>query len=362
MNMDADGFRVPMTPSTSTPDVWFPDSSEASVARSASSRRGGAKHPQYRLEVLADNNITLCHPYRDKLPPHITRLIDRILEGCDLADGSLEPIDEIPLGDLWEESPESQVIQFFSQSAIFPAYNSRDVLRRDDRQPMVTSAVPNTQRRQKVSTPVPDMLYGYRHGEGFLEAKRDILGNAALIANNANLLLPFFAIECKGDGPGGLGGSLWVSTNQCLGASASCVNIVERVNERIRAQEGHGGKIIDNAVFSIAMNGTEIRLYVTWKSEDQKYRMGGVRDFLVRDPDHFMQFRKYVRSILKWGEGVRLKEIKECINLLGPSQRRGGPRGDERGRPLAREDASRPKRQRSETSAVTGRRSDNPSG
>ncbi|KAF4637559.1 hypothetical protein G7Y89_g541 [Cudoniella acicularis] len=37
------------------------------------------------------------------------------------------------------------------------------------------------------------------------------------------------SVEFKADGPGG-SGSLWVATNQCLGASVSCVNIAERLN------------------------------------------------------------------------------------------------------------------------------------
>ena len=50
-----------------------------------------------------------------------------------------------------------------------------------------------------------------------------------MVANTQGLVYPFFVIEFKADGPGG-SGSMWVATNQCLGGSASCVKIAERLN------------------------------------------------------------------------------------------------------------------------------------
>lgn len=53
-----------------------------------------------------------------------------------------------------------------------------------------------------------------------------------MVANSQNLIYPFFVIEYKGDGPSGVG-SLWVTTNQCLGGSASCVRLAERFNRQL---------------------------------------------------------------------------------------------------------------------------------
>lgn len=83
----------------------------------------------------------------------------------------------------------------------------------------------------KVSVPYPNMLYGYNRLEAFAQQQQTqlrFMGNE-IIVNTQNLVYPFFVIEFKADGPGG-SGSLWVATNQCLGGSASCVNIAERLN------------------------------------------------------------------------------------------------------------------------------------
>ncbi|EJT79335.1 hypothetical protein GGTG_04420 [Gaeumannomyces tritici R3-111a-1] len=45
------------------------------------------------------------------------------------------------------------------------------------------------------------------------------------------LAFPFLAIEFKCTGPSG--SNLWVAENQCLGASASCVNIAERLSRQL---------------------------------------------------------------------------------------------------------------------------------
>jgi hypothetical protein len=76
------------------------------------------------------------------------------------------------------------------------------------------------------------------------------------IANAQDLIYPFFVIEFKADGPGG-SGSMWVATNQCLGGSASCINIAERLNRQMRQWKNRKVRLIDSTAFSIAMNGTE---------------------------------------------------------------------------------------------------------
>jgi hypothetical protein len=128
---------------------------------------------------------------------------------------------------------------------------------------MAKHAVPNVASKLKVSTPVPDMLYGYNRIGAFPQQQAQLLsmGNE-MVANTQDLMYPFFVIEFKADGPGG-SGSMWVATNQCLGGSASCVNIAERLNRQLRQCKSEKVQPIDSAAFSIAMNGTEARLYVS---------------------------------------------------------------------------------------------------
>jgi hypothetical protein len=178
---------------------------------------------------------------------------------------------------------------------------------------MARHAVPDAARsRLKVSGPIPDMLYGYNHIAAFTGAQRSqlsALGNT-MVANNQNLVCPFFVVEFKGDG------ALWVATNQCLGGSASCVNIAEHLNRQLRHCKASEIQPINSAAFSIAMNGTEARLYVSWNHNDLDYYMGRVKSFLLQEPEHYIEFRKYVRNIIDWGKDKRLNEIRASLDRL----------------------------------------------
>lgn len=136
-----------------------------------------------------------------------------------------------------------------------------------------------------------------------------------IVANSQDLIYPFFSIEFKGDGPSG-DGSLWVATNQCLGGSASCVNIADRLNHQLRECNNEEVKSIDSVAFSIAMNGTEARLYISWKHDEVNYYMRSVKSFLLQEPEHYVTFRKYVRNIIDWGQGERLKQIRDSLDIL----------------------------------------------
>jgi hypothetical protein len=137
------------------------------------------------------------------------------------------------------------------------------------------------------------------------------MGNE-MVVNSQGLIYPFFIIEFKADGPGG-SGSLWAATNQCLGGSASCVNTVERLNCRLRQNKL---KAIDNTAFSIAMSGTEARLYVSWKDDELNYYMQKVECFLLQRPDHYLEFCQYIRNIIDWGRDKRLKDIQDSLKNL----------------------------------------------
>ena len=126
----------------------------------------------------------------------------------------------------------------------------------------------------------------------------------------------------KADGPSG-DGSLWVATNQCLGGSTSCVNIAERLNRQLRQCKSNKVQPIDSTAFSVAMNGTEARLYISWKHDELNYYMRNVESFLLHRPDHYLEFRKFVRNIVDWGKDKYLKEIRASLdNLLEESRRR----------------------------------------
>ncbi|KAK0723976.1 hypothetical protein B0T21DRAFT_372923 [Apiosordaria backusii] len=318
---DADGFTIPPTPVSTGPTTYqapYPRSitpsgiSYATPGSGRSASRSLVENSSYRKVNLAQNNIYL-RPLREQLPDHIARLIDDVRKDRDSPGPSVDQVSQDgALNALWMGAAETEVEEYFHTN-IFPKPKPSDVLKRCHRQPMAKHTVPKTGSEPKVSNPVPDMLYGYTSDGAFTgpqEAKLFSMNN--MVANSLNLISPFFAIEFKGDGPSG-GGSMWVATNQCLGASASCVHIVECLNHQLREC---GSDPVSSAAFSIAMNGTEARLYVSWKHDELDYYMAHVKSFLLHEPEHYIEFRKYVRNIIDWGKDKRLTDIRNSLDIL----------------------------------------------
>jgi hypothetical protein len=173
---------------------------------------------------------------------------------------------------------------------------------------MAKHTVPSMGSKLKVTTPVPDVIYGHNRQNAFPQQQAQLISMGTdMVANNQGLLYLFFAVEFKGDSPSG-SGSMWVATNQRLGYSASCVNIAERLNRQLGQCKSDTVHSIDSSAFSIAMNGTEARLYVSWKHDELDYYMTNIDSFLLQKPKDYIELRKYVRNIIDWGKGNRLKE------------------------------------------------------
>ncbi|KAI1119947.1 hypothetical protein F5Y10DRAFT_259327 [Nemania abortiva] len=312
-----DGFVVPPTPVSGRSASRNTDA--GSDAPSNSSGRSSVRlveNPLYRSMNLAANNVYMRPPYED-FPKHIADLVMGISKKRDSPEPTLDEVRQNPdLAALqWSGAGESQVEQHF-RSTIFPFFSITESLQRSDKQPITKHAVPTTGSKLRLSNPIPDMLYGYNRQAAFPQQQAQLISiGAANVANRQDLLYPFFAIEFKGDGPSGVG-SLWVATNQCLGDSTSCVNIAERLNNQLdqcRSNEAHS---INSAAFSIAMNGTEARLYVSWKHDKHRYYMKSVESFLLQRPEHYLEFRKYVLNIINWGKNKRLAEIRNSLDIL----------------------------------------------
>jgi hypothetical protein len=209
----------------------------------------------------------------------------------------------------------------------------------------------------KVSTPYPDMLYGYNNLRAFPQQQAQLrsMGNE-MVANTQDLIYPFFVIEFKADGPG-VSGSMWVATNQCLGGSASCVNIAERLNRRLRQCKSDKVQAIDSAAFSISMNGTEARLYISWKHNDLDYYMRKVDSFLLQKPKDFVEFRKYVRNIIDWGKDKRLKEIRDSLDSLLEENRKTASQLAKSRPPPSSDDSASSSSQKRKTSSSRARNS-----
>lgn len=89
-----------------------------------------------------------------------------------------------------------------------------------------------------------------------------------------------------------------------------------------------------SAAFSIALGGPEARLYISWKHNDLDYYMADVDSFLLHRPEDYPHFREYVRNILEWGKGSRLREIQDSLDiLLEESQKRASAAAKSRALP-----------------------------
>ncbi|KAF2455207.1 hypothetical protein BDY21DRAFT_289948 [Lineolata rhizophorae] len=341
---DADGFAVPPTPDSYAgsiaPSIAPSDDTGATPGSSRSSR--GVEDSSYRDQNLAFNHVYMRERY-EQFPEHVSSLVDHVRRDRESPGPSPDEVwQDMDLTALETKGLDEPEVEDYFRDRVFPKPKQGDDLRRSDRQPMSRYAVPNAGPQFKVSNPFPDMLYGYSRHHAFPNQQTQLIsmGNEMNgTANSQSLMYPFFVIEFKGNG-----GDLWVATNQCLGASTSCINIAERLNDQLRKCKSSKVKPVDSTAFSIAMNGEVARLYVSWKHSDLDYYMQKVDNFLLQKPQDYIEFRKHVKNIIDWGKDTRLKEIRESLDtLLEESRKRTSETAKSRP-PPTKDSTSRSKR------------------
>lgn len=296
------------------------DTSTKDTGKSGKSSKNKVENPSYREVNLAFNNVYMRERW-EQFPAHITSLLDYVGRGRDSPGPTPESIwRNEKLVNLTKGATEAKVETHF-QSQLFSCFT--DPTTQSVRTPMAKHAVPNTHRTFKISNPCPDLLFGYDRGKAFPQLEAPLESMVYELPSNVELLTyPFFVVELKGDSPSGAG-SLWAATNQCLGGSASCVNLAEMFNDKFRECKNNENQLINSAVFSVAMNATEARLFITWKHEDHKtYYLQDVKSFLLSDVDHYLLFRRYVRNIVDWGTDQRLKEIRDSMDKFSKESRK----------------------------------------
>ncbi len=275
------------------------------------SKRSLVEEPRYRAWNLTSNGVHVRSP-DEELPRSIDDLVQYVgrNRGSDASEPSLDQLKRDKGLHELENGVVETVVENYFKDTLFPSPEPSTDLGRASKQPMLRHTVPDSGSQHKVKTPIPDLLFGYTVA-AFGQQQQDQLmsmGTAAM-ANNANMVYPFLVVEFKGDGP------LWAATNQCAGGSASCVKIAEQLNGQLSQYEGVPP--VESAAFSIAMNGTEARLYITWKHNDTDYYMRKICSFLLQQPHQHLEFRKHVKNIIDWGRGARLEGIREALDSLG---------------------------------------------
>ncbi|KAF7867310.1 hypothetical protein EAF04_005393 [Stromatinia cepivora] len=359
---DSDGFALPSVPASAKSFLYNANPEKDSLPLGygpsymsgvslGSNRKNLVTSALYRDTNLDVNNIYICSFY-EEFPSDIAGLVDLVNKDRDtpgLSPGQVKPNTDLEFLEM--AGGESDVEEYF-RTHLFPVPRSTDALQRTVKIPIAKHAVPDSGFTLKVSTPVPDILFGYRRKQAFPQQQTQFgfIGDE-MVVNSQGLVYPFFVVEFKGDGPSGCG-SLYVATNQCLGGSASCVNIAERLNRQCKNKNFRAS---DSAAFSIAMNGTEARLYITWKYDELKYYMRKINSFLLQDPEHYAKFLKYVLNIIDWGMGKRLKEIQKSLDTLLEEDRKIASQQAKSRPPPPSDDSTNSSRQKRKSSPFPGR-------
>ncbi|KAF7554526.1 hypothetical protein G7Z17_g2848 [Cylindrodendrum hubeiense] len=190
-----------------------PSSYQHPTDPSTSSRTGTAttmcrlvSQPDYRLVNLGSNKIFFRCPEED-MPEYISALVKTVKQKRNSPRPSMDDAhNKRALWVLANNSAESKVCNYFINNVV-SQLQSMGEERCNEGQLMMKSAVPSFDFNAPLSTPKPDLLYGYDPDGDFPTKRQAQLagGIGALRGTNAGLACPFFAVEFKGVGPSGSG-------------------------------------------------------------------------------------------------------------------------------------------------------------
>ncbi|KAJ4315358.1 hypothetical protein N0V84_008434 [Fusarium piperis] len=204
----------------------------------------------------------------------------------------------------------SPVIKGYFKQLFTPPPSSR--IQGVSDQTMCYGVVPHLESIEGPRPPTPAMLYGYALDVfSNVEKQQQTLFEAEA---TRSCLYPFFTIDIQGDGPISTG-SLWTAFNTCLASSAGCVALFSKLERRVHQVTGPFSPELNNVAFSIAMSGTEARLFVTYRMDEGVYGMYKAESFLLQDPEGHIRFRKCVLNIIEWGQ-QRLVKIRDALRYL----------------------------------------------
>ncbi|KAK7976318.1 hypothetical protein PG989_014781 [Apiospora arundinis] len=170
-----------------------------------------------------------------------------------------------------------------------------------------------------VSLPKPDIIYGYTlRGMGSHFSDKQIISGQIMNpemgrVSSGPLCFPFLIVELKMDGRNG--GSRWVGENQCLGSTATCVTMVDRLNEQLLKRDSKAERIT-NTVFSVLMDQYFATLYVSWMDGEEGCCMRRISHFEVDTEAGVANMFRCVNNILEWGRGTRLQNIHRALDAI----------------------------------------------
>ncbi|KAK8044212.1 hypothetical protein PG993_004236 [Apiospora rasikravindrae] len=330
------GVQRPATPPFSQ---WTPSTSHISEARTCYSCQTGitekllVQKSLYRYQHLNRNKIIYTiGGFGPPVPATVSAVCDLLQRHRDETDLSREQV----LKERWfsrlllfqKNGAWEYELQSWFRNHAFPSDEAlyEAGLALQGRAPFVPDCVPGFAASNRVAVPQPDLLYGYDMIYNQIPAftrleGHDCEGLHPSIANVAGSYVgyPFCVIEIAPDGPE-FGGGLWVAINECLGGAATCVEAINKLNRLVQERGGPEASQVDEAIFSVAANQYTAELLVSYIAPDECgdncYYTRRVASFLLSDPDHFLKFRRYVKNIVDWGNGHRLRQILAALDYL----------------------------------------------
>lgn len=290
----------------------------------------------YRTSTCPQNGVHLA-PKSEKLLPHVQDIL-QVVESLRASPGpsieslaSSKQLDSL-IGHKYETSIEAYFKELDAHKVFLPADIDGGILQLCCKVPMKKEDVPNdADMPERISTPCPDMLYGYQTAGAFT-IKESVLLKKILMGHGGgkvdSLVLPFLLVEFKGGW-----GNMNTAANQCLGGSATCVRIAERLNDYLDAAKASGSNIsaerIDTTVFSVAIDGLMAMFYATSKVGKNEYRMQYVSILVLQNPEDYVKMRRMIRNIIDWGREKRLASILRLLRALAaepaPPRRQAAP-------------------------------------
>ncbi|KAK8044213.1 hypothetical protein PG993_004237 [Apiospora rasikravindrae] len=321
---------VPQAPSSQ----YAPDTAEAGsdpVPTATSSRKQRlVELPTYRGDYLQKNNIYFVLPEdaETALPDWAAKDCDEILSAPSPARRhsamNVEGLQDMQRGDA--DVREVDILRWLEKN-LFP--DDDDIrklgLRLIGCMPFKRAYLPGGDAPNPVSEPVPDLTYGYTLKETCVPfTSTQLTASKAMDPErgkpgSSDLAFPFLIVEGKVDAP--KKSCLKVGENQCLGASATCVSIINRLNSLLLLK-CEGAKKVRSAIFSIAVNQDVARLYVSWMGDDDIYYMKRICLVDLWLEAGRRDLARYAANIMDWGSGTRFKDIQRALDIISDEGRK----------------------------------------
>ncbi|KAI1332485.1 hypothetical protein F5Y16DRAFT_420524 [Xylariaceae sp. FL0255] len=321
------GFSAPSIPSSNQDDETIMDgdiesmiikSDKSSLERRSNYREGHLNYNEIYIIDVVDDSPSLLSLYKNSVSPgNVKALLERINLPSQSSKAPTKMVKKLfrVLQDMQHAGSGESIVAAWFRDYCFPKDAYQDVLRILYDIGFQRDIIPGGNSINRVAWPVPDISIGYRAIKGMFTEGQLLAGKKVDPppgrASQFDLNFPFLVVEFKAQGH--VNGNLWVATNQCAGASASCAELIERLNTKLRKRSGysHGGIVnsIDNIAFSLAIDQCVAKLYATSKTQDGKYHMRKVASYFLERPAEFDQLQRHVESIIDWGERERFKAI-----------------------------------------------------